>query len=129
MGDCVAGGNHAAGLGGKARQPASPDAAHTVDGGQVSRKKARRQVDPRLALHAYCMHMSKNVNLDDEAIAALDAYRREGESYSKVIKRKVGPPIRTFGDLEKALNQIDGPILDLDRVEKIRRTARRSKRG
>ena len=76
-------------------------------------------------LHAY---MSKNVNLDDDAIAALDAHRHEGESYSKVIKRKIAPPIRTFGDLEKALNEIDGPILDVDLIEKMRRDALRSRK-
>jgi hypothetical protein len=78
-------------------------------------------------MHTACM--SKNVNLDDSAIAALDAHRREGESYSKVIKRKIGPPIRTFGDLEKALNQIDGPILNLDLIEKLRRNASKSRKG
>lgn len=74
------------------------------------------------------MHMSKNVNLDDEAIAALEAHKREGESYSKVIKRVIPAPIRTFGDLEKALSEIDGPLFDLDMIEKVRKDRKRSKR-
>jgi hypothetical protein len=57
------------------------------------------------------MHMSKNENLDDDAIAAL-----------------IAPPIRTFGDLEKALSEIEGPILDLDLIEKLRRERKPSKR-
>ena len=65
--------------------------------------------------------MSQNVNLDDEAIAALKAHKRKGESYSKVVKRLVAPPIRTFGDLQTALQQVDGPILDLSTIERIRK--------
>lgn len=72
--------------------------------------------------------MSKNVNLDDEAIAVLEAQKRKGESYSKVIKRLVAPPIRTFGDLEKALNEIEGPIFDVDLVEKLHNERKRSNR-
>ena len=71
-------------------------------------------------MHAACT-MSKNVNLDDEAVAALNAHRRKGESYSKVIKRMVAPPIRTFGDLEKFLARTEGPILDLKILDRIRR--------
>ena len=75
------------------------------------------------------MHMSKNVNLDDTAVAALEAHKRPGESYSKVIKRRIPPPIRTFGDLERALDDIHGPILDLDLIEKIRRAKASPKRS
>ena len=76
-------------------------------------------------MHA-AYNMNKNVNLDDEAIAALKAHKRKGESYSKVVKRLVAPPIRTFGDLEKALEQLDGPILDLSVIERIRKQRQRS---
>jgi predicted CopG family antitoxin len=71
------------------------------------------------------MCMSKNVNLDDEAIATLEAHRRQGESYSKVIKRKIAPPIRTFGDLEKALDELEGPVIDIDLVAKLHAARKR----
>lgn len=69
-------------------------------------------------MHTTCM--SRNVNLDDEAVAALEAHRRGKESFSKVVKRVVPPPIRTFGDLEQHLENIDGPLFsDFDRLEKL----------
>jgi predicted CopG family antitoxin len=77
-------------------------------------------------MHPTCM--SKNVALDEEAIAVLKAHKREGESYSKVIKRKISPPIRTFGDLEKALQEVDGPIFDVDLVAKLREERKRAHR-
>ncbi len=65
--------------------------------------------------------MSRNVNLDDDAVAALEAHRRGNESFSKVVKRLAPPPIRTFGDLEKFLADIEGPLFsDLDMLKKIR---------
>jgi predicted CopG family antitoxin len=73
--------------------------------------------------------MSKNVNLDEDAVAALNAHRRKGESYSEVIKRLVAPPIRTFGDLEKFLAQSEGPILELDILERICRRKQESTRA
>ena len=75
----------------------------------------------------YFMHVSKNVNLD-EGMEAPKAHRGPGERYSKVIKRKMGPPIRTFGDLEKALDRMDGWVVDLDLIEQLRRIDRKSKR-
>ena len=69
-------------------------------------------------MHTTCM--SRNVNLDDEALAALEAHRRGRESFSKVVKRVVPPPIRTFEDLERHLENIDGPLFsDFDRLEKL----------
>ncbi len=65
--------------------------------------------------------MSRNVNLDDEAIAALEAHRRGNESFSRVVKRLAPPPIRTFGDLEKYLDQLDGPLFsDLKALKRLR---------
>jgi predicted CopG family antitoxin len=65
--------------------------------------------------------MSRNVNLDDEAIAALEAHRRAGESFSRVVKRLAPPPIKTFGDLEKFLDQLDGPLFsDLEMLKRAR---------
>jgi len=65
--------------------------------------------------------MSRNVNLDDEAVAALEAHRRGNESFSKVVKRLAPPPIRTFGDLEKFLDELEGPLLpDLEALRRVR---------
>ena len=64
--------------------------------------------------------MSRSVNLDDEAVAALEAHRRGQESFSKVVKRMVPPPIRTFGDLERHLENLEGPLFsDFNRLEKL----------
>lgn len=66
--------------------------------------------------------MSRNVNLDDEAVAALEAHRRGNESFSKVVKRLAPPPIKTFGDLERFLEQLEGPLFsDLEILRKVRR--------
>ena len=65
--------------------------------------------------------MSRNVNLDDEAVAALEAHRRGNESFSKVVKRLAPPPIRTFGDLEKFLEELEGPLLsDFEALRRVR---------
>ncbi len=65
--------------------------------------------------------MSRNVKLDNEAVAALEAYRRGGESFSQVVKRLCPPPIKTLGDLEAFLEQLDGPLFsELARLEKLR---------
>ena len=72
--------------------------------------------------------MSRNVNLDDEAVAALEAHRRGGESFSRVVKRLAPPPIKTFGDLEVFLEQLDGPLFsDLETLKRIR--LRRSRKN
>ncbi len=66
--------------------------------------------------------MSRNVNLDDEAIAALEAHRRGNESFSRVVKRLAPPPIKTFGNLEKFLDQLDGPLFsELETLKRLRK--------
>jgi predicted CopG family antitoxin len=83
-----------------------------------------RVKDHPLTIPPQCAHiacMSRNVNLDDEAVAALEAHRRGRESFSKVVKRLAPRPIRTFGDLEKFLAETEGPIFsDLEVLKKIR---------
>jgi predicted CopG family antitoxin len=76
--------------------------------------------------------MSKPAMLSDDAYEALIANKRNPkESLSDVIKRYVPPPIRTFGDLEKHLDNIEGPLLEsvdwaaLERLKK--RKARRAR--
>ncbi len=82
-----------------------------------------------MANAAFCAHiacMSRNVNLDDDAIAALQAHRRRGESFSKVVKRLAPPPIKTFGDLEKFLEHLEGPLFsDVEMLKRLR--ARRAR--
>jgi len=57
--------------------------------------------------------MGKSAMLSEKAYAALHAAKRsEEESLSQVILRHVPPPIRTFGDLEKHLESLDGAVLD-----------------
>jgi predicted CopG family antitoxin len=64
--------------------------------------------------------MSRNLNLYVEAVAALEAHRRGRESFSKVVKRVVPPPIRTFADLERHLANVEGPLFSgFDRLEKL----------
>jgi predicted CopG family antitoxin len=54
--------------------------------------------------------MSKYVALDDEAYAALISRKRRGESFSDLIKRIAPRPIKTFGDLERHLENAEGPL-------------------
>lgn len=56
--------------------------------------------------------MGKSAMLSDQAYSALKAAKRsEAESLSQVILRHVPKPIRTFGDLEKHLKSLEGPII------------------
>ena len=74
--------------------------------------------------------MSKNVKLNDAAYAALPKHKREDESLSDVVKRFVPPPIRTFGDLEKHLQDLDGPLnVDFEALERLRRRKQKSNRA
>jgi len=74
--------------------------------------------------------MSKNVMLNDKAYAALQKHKREGESLSDVVKRFVPPPIRTFGDLEKHLQDLDGPLnVDFEALERLRQRKQKSARA
>jgi predicted CopG family antitoxin len=70
--------------------------------------------------------MSKNVMLSDEAYAALSKHKRSGESFSDVVKRLAPAPLETFGDLEKYLNTIEGPLFP--RIERVRRVAGQKKK-
>jgi predicted CopG family antitoxin len=74
------------------------------------------------------MYMSKNVMLSDEAYAALLKHKKPKESFSDVVKRFVPTPIRTFGDLEKHLENLDGPLFtDMEALRRVR--ARKSGRN
>ena len=68
--------------------------------------------------------------LNDKAYAALQKHKREGESLSDVVKRFVPPPIRTFGDLEKHLQDLDGPLnVDFEALERLRQRKQKSARA
>lgn len=72
--------------------------------------------------------MSKPANLSDEAHAALMAHKRgKGDSLSQVILRFVPRPIRTFGDLEKHLENLEGPVqVDYQALERVRERKRKA---
>ena len=73
------------------------------------------------------MYMSKNVMLSDEAYEALLKHKKASESFSDVIKRLVPPPIRTFGDLEKYLEHLEGPLFsDMTALRRVKARKARS---
>ncbi len=66
--------------------------------------------------------------LSDEAYAALLKHKRKTESFSDVVRRLVPPLIETFGDLEKHLDHLEGPLnVDFDALERIRKRKLRGK--
>ena len=73
------------------------------------------------------MYMSKNVMLSDEAYEALLKHKRGTESFSDVIKRLAPPPLRTFGNLEKYLENLEGPLFsDLNALRRVKARKTRS---
>ncbi len=76
------------------------------------------------------VYMSKNVMLSDEAYVALSRQKKSDESFSDVVKRLVPPPIETFGDLEKHLDNLDGPLnLDFEALDRLRMRKRKANRA
>ena len=68
--------------------------------------------------------------LSDDAYAALLKHKRKDESFSDVVKRLVPPLIETFGDLEKHLDNLEGPLnVDFDSLERIRRRRLKTRRA
>src|SRR5207253_10245422 len=66
----------------------------------------------RCALHILSVYMSKPATLSEEAYSRLVANKKhKRDSLSQVILRFVPPPIRTFGDLERHLNNLEGPVV------------------
>jgi predicted CopG family antitoxin len=65
--------------------------------------------------------MSKNVMLSEDAYAALSKHKRKDESFSDVVKRLAPPPLGTFGDLEKYLDNLEGPLFsDMSALERVK---------
>jgi predicted CopG family antitoxin len=75
--------------------------------------------------------MSKPATLSDEAYDALRAQKLgKKDSLSQVILRFVPRPIRTFGDLEKHLNSLEGPVnVDYEALERVRRRKGKANRA
>jgi predicted CopG family antitoxin len=75
--------------------------------------------------------MSKPATLSDEAYQALAAQKQgRRDSLSQVILRFVPRPIRTFGDLEKHLEKLDGPVVvDYKALERVRRRKQKANRA
>ena len=75
--------------------------------------------------------MSKPANLSEEAYKALIAHKQgKKDSLSKVILRFVPRPIRTFGDLEKHLENIESPVnVDYVALERVHRRKKASNRA
>ncbi len=72
--------------------------------------------------------MSKPATLSEEAYKVLAANRKHPkESLSSVIMRFVPRPIRTFGALEKHLDQVDGRLqVDWEALERVRERKRKA---
>lgn len=75
--------------------------------------------------------MSKSATLSDEAYQTLVAQKQgKMESLSDVILRCVPRPIRTFGDLEKHLKNLEGPVItDYEALERVRRRKQKGRRA
>ena len=75
--------------------------------------------------------MSKPATLSDEAYAALAAQKAaRDESLSSVIMRFVPRPIRTFGDLEAHLQNLEGPVtVEHAALERLRERKRKANRA
>lgn len=67
----------------------------------------------------------KTITIDMEAYRILDAEKREGESFSKVIKRKVGGST-TAADLLRNLDRIMLEPDTLDRLDEVVRARKDS---
>jgi predicted CopG family antitoxin len=72
--------------------------------------------------------MSKPATLSEEAYKVLAANRKHPkESLSSVIMRFVPRPIRTFGNLEKHLDNVDGQMqVDFEALEQVRERKRKA---
>ena len=72
--------------------------------------------------------MSKPATLSEEAYKILAANRKHPkESLSSVIMRFVPRPIRTFGDLEKHLDNVEGQMqVDFEALERVRERKRKA---
>jgi len=75
--------------------------------------------------------MSKPATLSDEAYKALTAHKQgKKDSLSQVILRFVPRPIRTFGDLEKHLENMESRVIvDYVALGRVRRRKQKANRA
>ena len=75
--------------------------------------------------------MSKPATLSDDAYEALMAHKQgKKDSLSQVILRFVPRPIRTFGDLEKHLENLEGPVnVDYQALQRMRQRKQKANRA
>ena len=74
--------------------------------------------------------MSKPAMLSDEAYAALMAHKKNGkDSLSAVILRFVPKPVETFGDLETHLHNLEGPVVDMAALYRVKSRKRKAGRA
>jgi hypothetical protein len=72
--------------------------------------------------------MARPATLSEEAYAALMAQKKsKHDSLSKVILRFVPPPIKTLGDLQRHLENLEGPLIP--DLQAVRRAVKRRKRN
>ena len=71
-----------------------------------------------------CSCMSKTITIDDDAYQLLAKLKRgNGDSFTKVIRRHIIPPVETCSELIEAMESQPPPEVDikaLDRIEKER---------
>ena len=80
------------------------------------------------SIHFACM--GKSANLSEQAYAALQANKlSKRESLSQVIVRLVPQPIRTFGDLEKHLEDLDQGVIERIDLEGLQRLCERKRKA
>jgi predicted CopG family antitoxin len=75
-------------------------------------------------VHDKCMAV-KTITIDLEAYEALARHKREGESFSQVIKARFGRR-RTGRDLKELLREVRLSDATIDRVEDVVKARRRS---
>ena len=65
--------------------------------------------------------------LSNEAYEALKAQKKsKKDSLSAVILRFVPKPINTFGDLEEHLSNLEGPVVDMAALERVKKRKRQA---
>jgi predicted CopG family antitoxin len=66
--------------------------------------------------------MSKTITIDDDAYQLLRKLKRGSrDSFTKVIRRHIIPPVETCGELLEAIESLPPPEVDLNALERIER--------
>jgi hypothetical protein len=71
--------------------------------------------------------MSKNVKLSQQAYVAPAKRKPKSGSFNDVLKRLAPPPLGTFGDLEKYLENLEGSLFsDMSALERVKARKKRA---